>query len=193
MHLVCEESKLFLRLKELGKVAHSRCKKHDQQITMALMSWFNLWSCRKCRSHHAAKVRYLLNCTFLTNTNSLLHLGEWLLLLLFFVDWIHSPKEPSTQAWLDSFSANPSRLFACAVRNLPQLCMRWLTSTPEPWNFAWGYWYAFTLGILSTVVWMQRRMQAGVVVGQLQVPDIWMLLLPPRQSLLVCWCLRCCP
>jgi len=53
-------------------------------------------------------VRYLLNCTFLTNTNSLL--------------------------------------------NLPQLCMRWLTSTPEPWNFAWGYWYAFTLGILSTAV-----------------------------------------
>ena len=78
----------------------------------------------------------------------------------------------------DSFPANPSRLsrlFACAVRNLPQLCMRWLTSTPEPWNFAWGYWYAFTLGILSTVFWMQRRVQGVVVLGQLQVHDICML------------------
>eukprot|EP00435_Cladocopium_sp_Y103_P021254 s3217_g5.t1 len=39
-----------------------------------------------------------------------------------------------------------------SLLNLPQLFMRWLTSTPEPWNFAWGYWYAFTLGILTTAV-----------------------------------------
>lgn len=53
-------------------------------------------------------VRYLLNCTFLTNTNSLL--------------------------------------------NLSQLVVRWLLSQPEPWIFAWGYWYAFTLAILTTAV-----------------------------------------
>ncbi|CAE7342959.1 TMEM63A [Symbiodinium natans] len=53
-------------------------------------------------------VRYLLNCIFLTNTNSLL--------------------------------------------NLSQLVVRWLLSQPEPWIFAWGYWYAFTLAILTTAV-----------------------------------------
>jgi len=53
-------------------------------------------------------VRYLLNCTFLTNTNSLL--------------------------------------------NLSQLVVRWLLSQHEPWIFAWGYWYAFTLAILTTAV-----------------------------------------
>lgn len=53
-------------------------------------------------------LRYILNCAFLTNTNSLL--------------------------------------------NLPQLGMRFLMKTKEPWTFAWGYWYASTLSILTTGV-----------------------------------------
>ena len=38
-------------------------------------------------------------------------------------------------------------------RNLSQLVVRWLLSQHEPWIFAWGYWYAFTLAILTTAAW----------------------------------------
>lgn len=46
-------------------------------------------------------------------------------------------------AWLNGTSEE-------LCRNLPQLFVRWLTSTPEPWNFAWGYWH---LGLASTQRW----------------------------------------
>lgn len=55
-------------------------------------------------------LRYLLNCAFLTNTNSLL--------------------------------------------NLAQRNMRWLCNETEPWIFAWGYWYAASLAILTTAVFL---------------------------------------
>ncbi|CAK9010553.1 CSC1-like protein 1 (Transmembrane protein 63A) [Durusdinium trenchii] len=80
-------------------------KLHDEKEDISILQ---LLDGSMLRSPGLFYVRYLLNCTFLTNTNSLL--------------------------------------------NLPQLFVRWLTSTPEPWNFAWGYWYAATLGILTTAV-----------------------------------------
>lgn len=57
------------------------------------------------------------------------------------------------QAISGDAAATPAVFCQTSPRNLPQLFMRWLTSTPTPWNFAWGYWYAFTLGILTTAPW----------------------------------------
>jgi len=38
---------------------------------------------------------------------------------------------------------------ANSLMNLPQLCYRTVMGDPDPWCFSYGYWYAFSMGIIA--------------------------------------------
>ncbi|CAJ1337006.1 unnamed protein product [Effrenium voratum] len=77
-------------------------QKHDIQTGLG---WAEALIAAVFSSPAAFAIKYLLNCAFMTSTNSLM--------------------------------------------NLPQLVFRFLMGDPNPWEFSYGYWYAFSIGIIA--------------------------------------------